>query len=100
MTTSNCTLAMGPTFSQWERLTDEYRQGLEALRSGDTRGSRDMMRLAREIQMLGSRCSDTRDARGIAEPTDWSASEMETLASVSARPSVGQRFARIFSMHA
>lgn len=88
------TMTMGPTFSQWERLTNEYRQGLEALRRGDTSGSKHMMRLAREIQLLGLRCSDPLH---MAEPVDWSASQLEALAPPTERPGVGQRFARIFS---
>ena len=85
---------MGPAFSQWEHLTTEYRKGLEALHRGDTSGSKHMMRLAREIQLLSLRCSDPLH---IVEPTDWSDSQMEALAPPSARASVGQRFARIFS---
>ena len=96
---SNHTMTMGPAFSRWEDLTEEYRQGLEALSRGDTSGSKHMMRLAREIQALGLRCGDA--PYGAEATTDWSASEMEALASPSARPSMGQRFARIFStMHA
>ncbi|MGJ7488449.1 hypothetical protein ACSFA2_24500 [Variovorax sp. LT2P21] len=94
ITPSKHTMTMGPTFSQWEHLTNEYRQGLEALRRGDTSGSKQMMRLAREIQLLGLRCSDPLH---MAQPTDWSASQMEALAPQTVRPSVGQRFARIFS---
>lgn len=100
MTTANHTMTMGPTFSRWEYLTDEYRQGLDALRRGDTSGSKYMMQLAREIQVLGQRCSD---APQRAEPatSGWSASELEALGSPSARLSMGQRVARMFStMHA
>lgn len=98
MTPADHTMTMGPRFSRWEYLTDEYRQGLEALRRGDTRGSKHMMQLAREIQALGLRCSDTRySAEPETEETDWSTSALEALASPSVRPSIGQRVARIFS---
>lgn len=100
ITLSNHTMTMGPAFSRWEDLTEEYRQGLDALRRGDTSGSKHMMRLAREIQALSVRCGDA-PYGAEATTTDWSASEMEALASPSARPSMGQRVARIFStMHA
>ncbi len=94
-TPANHTMTMGPTFSRWEYLTDEYRQGLEALRRGDTSGSKHMMQLAREIQALGLRCGNT--PYHVAPETDWSTSELEALASPSARPSISLRVARIFS---
>lgn len=101
MTPADHTMTMGPTFSRWEYLTDEYRQGLEALRRGDTSGSKHMMQLAREIQALSQRCVDAPysvELETEPEPeTDWSASELEALASPSAWSSMGQRVARIFS---
>ena len=97
MTSANHTMTMGPTFSRWEYLTDEYRQGLEALRRGDTSGSKHMMQLAREIQALGLRCGDTPYRVEPEMETDWSASELEALGSPSAWSSMGQRVARIFS---
>lgn len=99
MTPADHTMTMGPTFSRWEYLTDEYRQGLEALRRGDTSGSKHMMQLAREIQALGLRCGDTAYAveAETETETDWSASELEALGSPSAWSSMGQRVARIFS---
>lgn len=95
MTPANHTMTMGPTFSRWEYLTDEYRHGLEALRRGDTSVSKHLMQLAREIQALGLRCGDT--PYHVAPETDWSTSALEALGSPSARPSMGQRVARIFS---
>lgn len=95
MTPADHTMTMGPTFSRWEYLTDEYRQGLDALRRGDTSGSKHMMQMAREIQALGLRCTNT--PYRVEPETDWSASELEALGPPSARPSMGQRVARIFS---
>lgn len=94
MISSTTTMSMGPAFSQWAHLTTEYQKGLEALHRGDTSGAKHMMRLAREIQMLGLRCSDPLP---IAEPAEWCVSEMEALSPPTAWPSVGQRFARIFA---
>lgn len=43
-------LAMGPAFSRWQHLTDEYAVEVHALQRGDSSAATRLARLAREIQ--------------------------------------------------
>lgn len=51
----NETSALGLTFAEWERVTDDYLKGLEALRRREPGASVHMARLAREMQRCQAR---------------------------------------------
>ncbi|RYH59612.1 MAG: hypothetical protein EON54_11010 [Alcaligenaceae bacterium] len=45
-------LAMGPAFSRWQHLTDEYAAEVHALQRGDASAATRLALLAREMQGL------------------------------------------------